>query len=214
MTKTTPAQQTLGAVLQPGLKSFEDGLADLRNKAAAYLRQLDDSIAAKFAEQQQLQRNSVPRQAFIDRVTNEVMQSGRAAAEAGHVYASAAAASRLSAHGVIRATAGTNAQGIPEYVSKHDHRLDILAHDTPALALVGMLPSLFEPAIRAWAGSIADEHNLPAEGNVADLLAQHERLQDEIEELAGQRFEATARLSELAREKNIAPFRPAVKVAK
>ena len=202
MTRTTPASllAPLAAALAPGLKIFEDGLADLRGRADTFLKQLDEEIARKEAEQAELRRQSVPQTVFVDRVVREVLEAGKFAAEAARVADHAAGARRLSAHGPLRVTAAHTAAG-PEYRDVQQTRLDVLSHDASALTLVGMMPQLFEPALRTWAAGLAAD--LPEEGDVETLLERHRVLQTEIEALNAQRSAALARMGQLAADRGM-----------
>jgi hypothetical protein len=176
------------------LSDLQKSIADLQARARTHVDTLDERIRALAAKQGALGKQ-IPREAFVAKIVADVRDT--AAADGILATSRAKAAAHLHAHVPIRRLHAVNYSGVPDFITSGPRPLQILDHQTPALALVGMLPELFEPAIAAWAGKLADELGLPATGSIEKVGAEYARLQTEIEGLTAERETAKLQLSEL-----------------
>ena len=176
----------------PVIVDLQKSIVDLQTRARKHVDGLDERLRALVIKQGALK---IPKAAFVAKVLEDI----RKAASAGAVLAESRAksAQSLKAHFPIRHIHSVNFNGEPDFVTSEPGTLNVLDYKSTALDLVGMLPNLFEPALEAWAGKLADELGLPATGNIADVRKEFNSIQAKIEMLSAERMKAQEQLSEL-----------------
>lgn len=174
------------------LSDLQKSISDLQARARQHVDSIDARIRELVAKQSALK---IPKAAFVAKILDDIRES--AAGDAVLMKGRAKQASALHAHFPTRRAESVNFSGSPDFLTIHPKDLRILDYKDSPLALVGMFPELFEPAIEAWAEKLADELGLPATGNLDQVRKQFDALQAEIEALSGEREKAKAQLSEL-----------------
>lgn len=176
------------------LSDLESGICEIKNRAQRHVAELDAKIHEINAKLASLGKE-IPRDAFVRQVIEDVRRS--VAYEKVSTDKRALGAAQLNAHFEMRSLQAVNGDGSPDYVFRPKRILNIFDHDTKATALIAALPDLFEPAIEAWAGRLADDLGLPKEGSIEDLQRRQSSLQAELEELIAARERSRASLSSI-----------------
>lgn len=191
--------------LAPQLRDIQKGVTDLSERARKHIAGLDEHIRGiqhKLAEIEQ----AVPRSVFVQKILDEA----RAGADDPHVGWAIAAAkgfSHLGQHVPLMRIVSTNGNGDAQWStsSPHPRRVQVFPYELPAAALIGLLPSLFEPAIITWANQLADELGLPDTGSLEALQVEHERLTTELKSFDEARTASRAQLAQLV-EVSVSPY--------
>lgn len=185
MPSTQPAADAI-------MSDLQQSISDLQARARQHVNSIDARIHELSAKQSALK---IPRAAFVAKILEDIRKSARG--DAVLMERRAKQAQALHAHFPTRRAHSVRVDGTVDFVTSDPRSLEIIDYKDSPLALVGMLPELFEPAITSWAERLANELGLPTTGSIDQVRKQSDALQAEIETLSNEREAAKAQLSKL-----------------